>query len=92
MRHKRAEAKLRLLAEGCEGIGHWPPEDELYLAAMSAFGDVLEGTDPAGSRTRDGATEWSGRDRAGGRTAPFFSASAQVLRWMKKGPCGVPYR
>ena len=55
MRHKRAVEKLRLLAEGCEEIRHWPPEDELYLVAMYALGDVLEGTDPAGSRTRDGA-------------------------------------
>jgi len=67
MRHKRAVEMLRLLAEGCEEIGHWPPEDELYLVAMYAFGDVLEGTDPAGSRTRDGAPpEWSGPDRAAG--------------------------
>jgi len=41
MRHKRAVEKLRLLAEGCEEIRHWPPEDELYLVAMYALGDVL---------------------------------------------------
>jgi hypothetical protein len=38
----------------------------------------------------DGARlEPSRPHQARGRTAPFFSASAQVLRWMKKGPCGT---
>lgn len=46
MRYGRAIEKLRLLAEGCQEIGGWPPDDEPYLVAMYAFGDVLEGADP----------------------------------------------
>jgi len=46
MRYKRAVEKLRLLAKGCQQIGGWPPDDEPYLVAMYAFGDVLEGADP----------------------------------------------
>ena len=46
MRYKRAVEKLRLLAEGCEEIGYWPPWDEPYLVEMYAFGPVLEGADP----------------------------------------------
>ncbi|TVZ06419.1 hypothetical protein EAS64_03075 [Trebonia kvetii] len=46
MRYKRAVEKLRLLAEGCEEIGFWPPWDEPYLLEMYAFGAVLEGADP----------------------------------------------
>jgi hypothetical protein len=46
MRYRRAVEKLRLLAEGCERVGDWPPEDEPFLVSMYAFGDVLEGADP----------------------------------------------
>lgn len=46
MRYKRAVEKLRLLAEGCEEIGSWPPWDEPYLVEVYAFGGVLEGIDP----------------------------------------------
>jgi hypothetical protein len=46
MRYQRAVEKLRLLAEGCEEIGSWPPWDEPYLVEMYAFGPVLEGADP----------------------------------------------
>lgn len=46
MRYKRAVEKLRLLAEGCERIGNWPPWDEPFLVEMHAFGEVLEGADP----------------------------------------------
>ena len=46
MRYQRATEKLRLLAEGCEEIGSWPPWDEPYLVEMYAFGPVLEGADP----------------------------------------------
>jgi len=48
MRYTRAIEKLRLLAEGCERIvGLWKiEEEEPFLVAMYAFGDVLEGTDP----------------------------------------------
>jgi hypothetical protein len=46
MRYRRAVEKPRLLAEGCERVGDWPPEDEPFLVSMYAFGDVLEGADP----------------------------------------------
>jgi hypothetical protein len=45
MRYRRAVEKLRLLAEGCQEIGFYPPWDEPYLVAMYTFGDVLEGAD-----------------------------------------------
>jgi hypothetical protein len=46
MRYMRAVQKLRLLAEECQRVGHWPPEEEPFLVSMYAFGDVLEGADP----------------------------------------------
>jgi hypothetical protein len=46
MRYKRAVEKLRLLAEGCERIGNWPPWDEPFLVEVHVFGEVLEGADP----------------------------------------------
>jgi hypothetical protein len=46
MRYKRAVEKLMLLAKECQKIGGWPADDEPYLVAMYAFGDLLEGADP----------------------------------------------
>jgi hypothetical protein len=46
MRYKRAVEKLRLLAEGCQEIGDWPPWGEPYLVEMYTFGAVLDGADP----------------------------------------------
>jgi hypothetical protein len=45
MRYRRAVEKLRTLAEACESVKNWPPEDPFLLAAY-VFGDVLEGADP----------------------------------------------
>jgi hypothetical protein len=45
MRYRRAVEKLRTLAEACESVKAWPPEDPFLLEAY-AFGDVLEGADP----------------------------------------------
>lgn len=47
MRYSRAVSKLRQLAEECDQIVHLAAEDEdPFLVAMYAFGDVLEGSDP----------------------------------------------
>jgi hypothetical protein len=43
--YQRTIEKLRTLAEVCESVKNWPPEDPLLLEAY-AFGDVLEGADP----------------------------------------------
>ena len=43
-------------------LGHWPPEDEPYLVAMYAFGDVLEDTDrsaPERAMGRHQSSGWS---------------------------------
>src|SRR5258708_4276428 len=45
MRYRRAVEKLRILAEACESVKGWPPEDPFLLEAY-AFGDVLQGADP----------------------------------------------
>jgi hypothetical protein len=45
MRYRRAVEKLRTLAEACESVKNWPPEDPFLLEAY-VFGDVLEGADP----------------------------------------------
>lgn len=45
MRYRRAVEKLRILAEACESIKRWPPEDPFLLEAYM-FGDVLRGADP----------------------------------------------
>jgi hypothetical protein len=45
MRYRRAVEKLRILAEACESVKNWPPEDPFLLEAY-VFGDVLEGVDP----------------------------------------------
>ncbi len=45
MRYRRAVEKLRILAEACESVKDWPPEDPFLLEAY-VFGDVLEGADP----------------------------------------------
>jgi hypothetical protein len=44
-RYRRAVEKLRTLAEACESVKNWPPEDPFLLEAY-VFGDVLEGADP----------------------------------------------
>ncbi|HEX7268081.1 MAG TPA: hypothetical protein VF256_11710 [Streptosporangiaceae bacterium] len=45
MRYRRAVEKLRILAEACESVKDWPPEDPFLLEAY-VFGHVLEGADP----------------------------------------------
>jgi hypothetical protein len=45
MRYRRAVEKLRVLAEACESVKGWPPEDPFLLEAY-VFGDVLQGADP----------------------------------------------
>lgn len=45
MRYRRAVEKLRILAEACESVKRWPPEDPFLLEAYT-FGDVLRGADP----------------------------------------------
>ena len=45
MRYRRAVEKLRTLAEACESVKNWPPEDPLLLEAY-VFGDLLDGADP----------------------------------------------
>ena len=45
MRYRRAVEKLQTLAEACEAVKGWPPEDPFLLEAW-AFGDVLRGADP----------------------------------------------
>ena len=45
MRYRRAVEKLRILAEACDSVKNWPPEDPFLLEAH-VFGDVLEGVDP----------------------------------------------
>jgi hypothetical protein len=45
VRYRRAVEKLRILADACESIKGWPPEDPFLLEAY-AFGDVLRGADP----------------------------------------------
>jgi hypothetical protein len=45
MRYKRAVEKLRILAEECDSIKGWPPEEPFLLEAY-VFGDVLRGADP----------------------------------------------
>src|SRR5260370_28232337 len=45
MRYRRAVEKLQALAEECESVKGWPPEDPFLLEAW-VFGDVLRGADP----------------------------------------------
>jgi hypothetical protein len=45
MRYRRAVEKLRQLAEACEEIKSWPPDDPFLLEAY-VFGDLLTGADP----------------------------------------------
>ena len=45
MRYLRAVEKLRILAEACDSVKGWPPEDPFLLEAY-VFGDVLQGADP----------------------------------------------
>jgi hypothetical protein len=45
MRYRRAVEKLQILAEACESVKDWPPENPFLLEAY-AFGDVLRGADP----------------------------------------------
>jgi hypothetical protein len=45
MRYRRAVEKLRILAEACDSVKNWPPEDP-FLVEAYVFGDVLEGADP----------------------------------------------
>jgi hypothetical protein len=45
MRYRRAVEKLQSLAEACEAVKGWPPENPFLLEAY-VFGDVLEGMDP----------------------------------------------
>jgi hypothetical protein len=45
MRYRRAVEKLRELAQACEQVKNWPPEDPFLLEAH-VFGDVLRGSDP----------------------------------------------
>src|SRR5260221_5287503 len=44
MRYRRAIEKLQALAEACEAVKSWPPEDPFLLEAW-VFGDVLRGAD-----------------------------------------------
>lgn len=46
MRYRRAVEKLRLLAEACEEIKNWPPDEDPFLLEAYVFGDVLSGADP----------------------------------------------
>jgi hypothetical protein len=45
MRYRRAVEKLRILAEACDSVKNWPPEDP-FLLETYVFGDVLSGADP----------------------------------------------
>src|SRR5258708_35809112 len=45
MRYRRAVEKLQALAEECESVKGWPPEDPFLLEAW-VFGAVLRGADP----------------------------------------------
>jgi hypothetical protein len=46
MRYKRAVEKLRILADECERLKAFPPDDDPFLKAVYTFGDVLDGADP----------------------------------------------
>ncbi len=46
MRYRRAVEKIRLLAEACEEIKAWPPDEDPLLLEAYVFGDVLTGADP----------------------------------------------
>lgn len=45
MRYRRAVEKLQALAEACDSVKDWPPE-EPFLREAYVFGDVLRGVDP----------------------------------------------
>lgn len=45
MRYRRAVEKLRILAEECDSVKNWPPDDPFLLEAY-VFGQVLKGADP----------------------------------------------
>jgi hypothetical protein len=45
MRYRRAVEKLRTLAEECDSVKGWPPEEPFLLEAY-VFGDMLRGADP----------------------------------------------
>ena len=45
VRYRRAVEKIQALAEACESVKGWPPEDPFLLEAY-VFGEVLEGADP----------------------------------------------
>ena len=44
MRYRRAVEKLQALAEACDSVKNWPPEDP-FLREAYVFGDVLRGAD-----------------------------------------------
>jgi hypothetical protein len=44
MRYRRAVEKLQALAEACDSVKNWPPEDP-FLREAYVFGDVLRGPD-----------------------------------------------
>jgi len=45
MRYKRAVEKLRILADACQSVRDWPPQDDPFLVAAYVFGEVLRGPD-----------------------------------------------
>jgi hypothetical protein len=44
MRYRRAVEKLQALAEACDSVKDWPPEDP-FLREAYVFGDILRGPD-----------------------------------------------
>lgn len=64
MRYRRAVEKLRVLAEACESVRNWPPEDPFLLEAY-VFRAVLESA--ADRRGHAGIAEIVGDDQ---RPAP----------------------
>jgi hypothetical protein len=45
VRYRRAVEKLQALAEACESVKHWPPEDP-FLVQAYVFGRLVAGDDP----------------------------------------------
>jgi hypothetical protein len=85
MRYKRAVEKLRLLAEECERVGGFPPDEEPYLVSVYAFGDVLEGADPLEAVQVVGVIRVPPEEAPWGSEPPGTPWLADILRLSKGG-------
>jgi hypothetical protein len=97
MRYRRAVEKLRILAEACDSVKNWPPEDPFLLEAY-VFGDVLGGAEEVPWEFSPHGTAWLAErlrlDKGGFAywwrshlsPVPNHRISAPVRFWSQEGP------